>query len=90
MKFDLKEKKMIDNIGSENFDYCLTAVLQKRFPDHNISLKEDEEVICIDNSVDLEFNPEIWDLDSKTQEESILMAVSYIGSLFIKNNDELA
>ncbi len=84
-KLSDEEVEKIDNIGKENFDYCVTALLHGRNSDHKFELNEDENKIAIDDFIELEFNPEVWLTQNDTQKEAIANAVGYISTVFVNN-----
>lgn len=48
-KLTIDEERLIDCIGRKNFDYCLTAILQKRNPNDKIEYNESEEKLYIND-----------------------------------------
>jgi len=84
-KLSEEEEEKIDNIGKENFDYCVTALLHKRNSDHEFELNEGENKIAIDDFIELEFNPEVWLNQNDSRKEAIANAVGYISTVFVSN-----
>lgn len=84
-KLSEEEEEKIDIIGETNFDYCVTALLNLRNPDHNFVLDEENEMIVIDDMIELEFNPEVWQSQNEKPRGAIADAVGYISTVFIDN-----
>lgn len=63
--FSEEERSLIESIGKENPDYCATAILQKRYPNLDVTYHESNSAFEI-NGERMEMN---FELTASTEDE---------------------
>lgn len=82
------DKQKIERIGAENFDYCLAAVLNQRYPNLDIHLDESDQMLVIDGSLEIDFNEAVLCTGSGDREDAVREAVALISKFMIDDIPE--